>query len=95
MISKPPTDVSDLRRETRTTIQALQTTASRLLKQEDGKKRDVTIEIRVTLDAPEPETSDERPWCYTHHYVGGHLADGTPYYVAETQCIEVQGMDET
>lgn len=55
----------------------------------------VTVQSRVTLTEPDEETMRIRPYCYAHHYVGGHFMDGTPYYVVETVCIEVQGMAET
>jgi hypothetical protein len=61
--------------------------------------RAMRIELRTSLDDPEsprPVGGISGVECYTHTYVGGHLADGTPYYVIETVCIEgVLGIGET
>jgi hypothetical protein len=60
--------------------------------------REVRIELRISLDDPESRRATGGMGgveCYTHTYVGGHLLDGTPYYVIETVCIEgVLGMGE-
>lgn len=69
-----------------------------------ARPRGIRVEVRASLDDPQvlkatggmPGVLTPGVECYTHTYVGGHLADGTPYYVIETVCIEgVLGIGET
>jgi hypothetical protein len=59
----------------------------------DQRVEAVRVEVRASLSDPatiKPVGGFMGVECYTHTYVGGHLADGTPYYVIETVCIEGQ-----
>jgi hypothetical protein len=84
-------------------LEALKTAGRGLFdKQIEAKNpvpREISVEIRISLDPP--ESSEHKPTqnvhveCYWHTYVGGHMLDGTPYYVLERVCIEgVLGIGE-
>jgi hypothetical protein len=87
-------ELTDLRDQIESHVASLKVLLSELMKRQGVRNQatEMTVEVRGTMN--EPVSSGDREWCYWRHYVGGHMADGTPYYVVERVCLEVEGMGE-